>query len=161
MITHMARLPIFEWHGKEYRSEEKNADWYWALAIIAFALVVVCVLFNNLLLAFVVAAAATVAAIQTAKQPRIHRFAITEEGVMIDTRLYHFREMLHFSVLEYADETMPPSLSLKTKYLLAPHLVIPIIDYDPVDVYEYVAAFLPEGNHHESAIDRIIELMQL
>jgi hypothetical protein len=157
----MARLPIFEWHGKEYRSEEKSADWYWALVIVAIALIVVCVLFNNVLLALVVAAAAIAAALQAAKHPRIHRFAIIESGVVIDTHLYTFESMLHFSVLEYADETMPPSLSIKTKNFLTPHLLIPLVGYDPVDVYDYIAAHVPEGNHHESGLDRIIEMMRL
>ena len=47
----MARPPIFEWHGKEYASEEKSADWYWAIGIGAIAIIIACVLFNNFLLA--------------------------------------------------------------------------------------------------------------
>lgn len=157
----MARPPIFEWHGKEYASEEKSADWYWALGIITVAIVIACVIFNNVLLGLLAAAAAIAIALQAAKHPRIHRFAITETGVAIDMHFYPFEKMLHFSVLEYADESLPPSLSIKTKVLLAPHLLIPIVGYDPVDVYDYIAAHLPEGNHHESAIDRIIDLIGL
>ena len=157
----MARPPIFEWHGKEYASEEKSADWYWAIGIGAIAIIIACVLFNNFLLALVVAAAAAAACLQAAKRPRIHRFTITEKGISIDTHFYEFENMLHFSVLEYLDETLPPALSIKTKHLLAPHLLIPIIGYDPLDVYDYVAAHLPEGKHDESAVDRIIEMMQL
>ncbi len=157
----MARPPIFEWHGKEYAQSTKSADWYWALGILSVAIIIVCVIFNNVLLALLVAAAAVSVGLQAAKHPRIHRFSITETGIGIDMQFYPFEKMLHFSVLEYADETMPPSLSIKTKILLSPHLLIPIIGYDPVDVYDYIAAHLPEGNHHESAIDRIIDLIGL
>ena len=157
----MPRPPLFEWHGKEYASEEKSADWYWAIGIAAVAIIIACILFNNLLLALVVAAAAAAACLQAAKRPRIHRFTITEKGIGIDTHFYHFHDMLHFSVLEYLDESIPTALSIKTKHLLAPHLLIPIIGYDPLDVYDYIAAHLPEGKHDESAIDRIIEMMQL
>ncbi len=157
----MARPPIFEWHAKAYASEEKTADWYWAVGIVAVAMIIACILFNQFLLALVIAAGATVTCMQAAKKPRIHRFAITDAGIVVDTTLYEYVNMLHFSVLEYVDETLPPSLSIKTKNLLSPHLLIPIIGYDPVDVYDYIAAHLPEGNHHESAIDRIIDLMQI
>ena len=157
----MAQQPIFEWHGKEYASEDKSADWYWAVGIIAVAIMIACVLFNNILLAIVVAAAAVAACLQAAKHPRIHRFTITERGVGVDSRFYEFESMLHFSVLEYLDETLPPALSIKTKHLLTPHLLIPIVGYDPLDVYDYIAAHLPEGKHEESAMDRIIEMMQL
>jgi hypothetical protein len=96
-----------------------------------------------------------------ATRPRIHRFAITERGIHIDDHFYEFESMLHFSVLEYLDETLPPALSIKTHHLLAPHLLIPIVGYDPLDVYDYIAAHLPEGKHDESIVDRVIEMMQL
>jgi hypothetical protein len=157
----MPRPPIFEWQGKEYSFEQKSADWYWALGIVALAIIVACVLFNNILLALVVAAGAGSIALHAAKHPRIHRFQITDEGIAIDTNLYPFSNMLHFSVLEYADPSWPPSLSVKTKSLLVPHLLIPIEGPDPLDVYEYVLNHLPEGRHDESVIDRLVDLLRI
>lgn len=157
----MARGPLYEWEGREYRFEEKNADWYWALGIIATAGAIAAVLFGNILLGLVIFAGAASVAIAAAKRPRVHRFAIFDDGVAIDDTLYPYVSMLHFSVLEYADETLPPSLSIKTKHLLAPHLLIPIIGHDPVEIYEYVSLHLPEGRHDESAMDRVVELFRL
>lgn len=157
----MARQPIFEWQAHEYAFEEKSADWYWALGIIAVAGFIACVLFGNLILGLVVVAAAGAIGLQAAKHPRIHRFAITDDGILIDNNLYPYSNMLHFSVLEYPDPTLPPSLSIKTKSLLSPHLLIPIDGPDPLDVYEYVLNHLPDGKHEESVIDRIVELMRI
>mgnify|MGYP007026541586 FL=1 len=157
----MQRVPLFAWEGREYQFEEKSADWYWALGIIATASAVASILFGNILLALVIIAAAGAIAVAAAKHPRIHRFAIYEDGVAIDDHLYVYAEMLHFSVLEYADETLPPSLSIKTKHLLAPHLLIPIIGHDPVEIYEYIALHLPEGRHDESVMDHLVELFRL
>jgi hypothetical protein len=157
----MRRAPLFEWEGREYRFEEKNADWYWALGIIATAGSIASVLFGNILLGLVIVAAAVSIAIAAAKRTRVHRFAIYEDGVSIDNNLYPFESMLHFSVLEYVDETLPPSLSIKTKQLLAPHILIPIVGHDPVEIYEYVSLHLPEGRHDESVLDRVVELFKL
>lgn len=157
----MARPPIFEWHAKGYASDEKSADWYWALGIVGIALIIVCVLFNNALLALVVLAAGIAIALQAAKRPRIHRFAIIDTGILIDNHLYKYDDMLHFSVLEYLDETVPPALSIKTRHFLAPHLLIPIVDHDPIAIYEYMSLHLTEGKHDESAMDRIVEMLQL
>ena len=157
----MARTPVFLWEGREYRFEEKGADWYWSLGIIATAAVIASVLFGNVLLALVIAAGAGAVAIAAAKGPSTHQFAIWDDGVSIDDHLYLFSDMLHFSVLEYADETLPPSLSIKTRQYLAPHLLIPIVGHDPVEIYEYVLHHLPEGRHDESAIDRLVELFRL
>lgn len=157
----MARNVIFEWEGKNYSFEEKGSDWYWALGIIATAAVIASILFNNLILALVIAAGAGALAIEARQRPRTHYFAITDHGVVVDDRLYVYEDMLSFSVLEYADETMPPSLSIKTRHLLAPHLLIPIVAHDPVDIYEYFLALVPEGKHHESVFDHLIDMLRL
>jgi hypothetical protein len=152
---------IFEWQGKQYDSEEKTGDWYWALGIVAVAGAIACILFKNILLALVIIAASATVGLQAAKRPRIHRFAVTDVGIRIDDELYPYDNMLHFSVLEYIDPTIPPALSIKTKSPFAPHLLIPIVGYDPVDVYEYIAHHLEEGKHDESVIDRLTSLLRL
>ncbi|HVU79755.1 MAG TPA: hypothetical protein VHD37_00150 [Candidatus Paceibacterota bacterium] len=157
----MPRVPLYAWEGREYEFEEKGADWYWSLGIIATAAAIASILFGNVLLALVILAAAGAIAVAAAKHSRVHRFAVYEDGVAIDDNLYPFENMLHFSVLEYADETLPPSLSIKTKQLLAPHLLIPIIGHDPVEIYDYFALHLPEGRHDESTMDRLVELFRL
>lgn len=152
---------IFEWQGKQYDSEEKSGDWFWALGIVAVAAIIACILFKNILLALVIAAAATTVGLQAAKRPRIHRFAVTDVGIRIDDELYPYESMLHFSVLEFLDPNLPPALSIKTKSLLAPRLLIPIIGPDPVEVYEYVANHLEEGKHDESIMDHIADMLRL
>jgi hypothetical protein len=157
----MPRPPIFEWQAKEYEFQEKSADWYWALGIITAAAVIAAVLFGNLLLALVIVAAAVAIALQAAKRPKAYRFAITEYGLQIADRLYPFDTMLHFSVLEYPDHDLPPALSIKTRSLLSPHLLVPLVDVDPDEVYEYLSIHLEEGNHETSVIDRMVEMFQL
>lgn len=153
--------PLYEWYGKEYVFEEKGADWYWALGIIALAAIVACILFNNILLALVVLAAASALALLAAKHPRTHHFMIFDTGIGIDTSLYLYQDMVDFSVLEYLDETLPPSLSIKTSRILAPHILIPIVDHDPLEIYEYISQHLPEGMHENSLMDRFISLLRL
>jgi len=157
----MPRTPLFEWYGKEYVFEEKGADWYWALGIVALAAVVACILFNNILLALVVIAAASTLGLAAAKRPRTHHFTVFDTGIGIDNSLYLYADMVDFSVLEYIDPTLPPALSIKTNRILAPHILIPIVDHDPVEIYEYVSQHIPEGAHENSLIDRITSLLKL
>lgn len=155
----MALNVVFEWTGKELAPEQRSADWFWALGIVAIGLMVACVLFGNFLLAIVVLFGSVTTALLAAKRPRIHRFTITDDGITIDTHHYRFDDMLHFSIFEFVDETKPAALSIKTKHLLAPHLFIPIVGHDPLDVYEYISLHLPEGHHEESFVDRLVEMM--
>ncbi|MES2225468.1 MAG: hypothetical protein V4480_01515 [Patescibacteria group bacterium] len=156
----MPREPLFSWEGQEYSFEERGADWYWALGIITIAAVLVAILFSNILLALVILAGAATVALQAAKHRRTHRFAIYENGLAIDDNLYLFTDMQDFAILEYLDETLPPALSIKTNHIFAPHLLVPIHDYDPMDVYDYVSIHLPEGMHEETLLDRLIALLR-
>lgn len=157
----MPRPPLYEWEGTEYAFEEKGADWYWAVGIIAIAAIVAAILFNNIILALLIGAAALAIGVQAARHPRDHRFAIYDRGLAIDDRLYLFEDMFSFSVLEYADESLPPSLSIKTKHLLAPHLLIPIVGYDPVEIYSFFLEHVDEGRHDESVFDHLVDLLKL
>lgn len=157
----MARAVFFEWEADGYVFEEKSADWYWALGIIAVAAAVASILFGNVILAVLIIAAATTLALSTLKRPQRHVFRITDEGVMIDENLYAYDRIVSFSVLEYLDPERPAALSIRTHYLLAPHLLIPIVGYDPEEVYEFFAEHVEEGRHDESFVDRVIDLLRL
>lgn len=157
----MARAVFFEWNAEGYLFEEKSADWYWALGIIAVAGAVASALFGNVILALLIIVAAGTLALSSMKRPQMHRFRITDEGVTIDENLYEYESIVSFSVLEYIDPNAPPALSLRTHKLLAPHLLIPIVGPDPVEVYEFFAEHVEEGRHDESLVDRIIDLLRL
>jgi hypothetical protein len=157
----MPREPIFEWEGKQYEFAAKSADWYWALGIIAVAAMVAAILFGNFLLALVIFAAAVTTGLQAGKRSKIHRFMITDEGLQIDDSLYLYDTMLHFSVLEYPDTDLPPALSIKTRSVFSPHLLIPLTGVDPDAVYAYISLHLEEGHHETSIVDRLVEMFQL
>jgi len=147
--------PLYEWNGMEYAFEERGADWYWALGIITLALCVAALLFGDFLLALVIVAGGGAIALQAAKHRRTHHFAIYDNGLAIDGNLYLFKDMRDFAILEYFDEALPPALSIKTNHIFAPHLLVPINDYDPDEIYDYVSQHLPEGMHEETLLDRV------
>lgn len=157
----MAREALFSWEGQEYAFEEHGADWYWALGIITIAAVLVAILFSNILLALVIVAGAFAIGIQAARHSRTHRFAIYDDGVAVDDSLFLYKDMRDFAILEYLDPALPPALSIKTNHILAPHLLIPIHDYDPDDIYFYISNHLPEGMHEETLLDRIASFLRI
>lgn len=157
----MPRAIFFEWTASEYASDEKSPDWYWGLGIVAVAGMVASVLFGNVILALLIAAAAGALALSTAKRPRDHVFRITDEGIMVDENVYEYRHLVSFSILEFMDPNLPPALSIKTHRFLAPHLLIPIVDLDPLQIYNFLITHVEEGRHEESLIDRIIEFFRL
>ena len=151
----------FHWEGKHINFGEKTADWYWAVGIVAGAGVIVAILFNNLLLALMIALGTAALIMVNIKEPRIHRFSITADGLFVDDQHFPYEKIHSFSVLEYIDPTLPPALSIKTHYLLAHHLLIPILDHDPEHLYTFLSNHLPDGGHQHHVFDRLLERMRL
>ena len=156
----MARTPLFQWEGREYAFEERGPDWYWALGIVSAAAALTSVLFGNYLLALVIVAGAVTVGLQAAKHRKTHIFSVFDDGIAIDDNLYLYEDMRDFAILEFIDPTQPPALSIKTNHVLSPHLMIPIHDHDPLDVYEYISRHLPEGEHHETLLDRLVAMLR-
>jgi hypothetical protein len=151
----MARDALAQWEGREYDHNPKSADWYWALGIISVAAAVASVLFGNYLLAVLVIIAAGTLALHAAKEPPIHRFSLTEEGLIIGTDLHPFERMVSFSVLEDVEGKVPPMLSIKTESWHSPHLIIPLQGVNADAVYAYFLQHVDESEHQHSFTDLV------
>lgn len=157
----MARDVYFEWTANGYVYEEKSPDWFWAVGIVAVAGAIASMLFGNFILALLIVVAAVTLSLSALKRPRTHTFRIADDGLWIDDTLYDYDDILSFSVLEYIDPNLPPTLSLRTKKFLVPHLLVPIVDADPIEIYEFFVGQVEEGRHDQSLTDRIIDLLRL
>lgn len=151
----MARNVLLEWEGREYDHNPKDADWYWALGIIAVAGTIAALLFGSYLLAVLIVVAAASFALHAAKQPPLHRFQLVEQGIVIGDDLHTFERMISFSVLEDVDGEFPPMISIKTESWLSPHLIIPLEGVDVDRVYTYFLQHVDEGEHQHSFTDLV------
>jgi hypothetical protein len=149
----MSENVFLEWEGREYDHEPKSADWYWALSIVALALVVVAVLFHQYLLAVLVIVGCGTLAVHAAKAPPVHRFRLVDRGLIISNDLHPYERMRSFSVLEDPGDKLPALLSIKTDSWLAPHLVIPLNDVDAEAVYLHFLERVEEGEHKSTMSD--------
>ena len=146
---------IFEWEGVEYEHNPKSGDWYWAVGIVATAAVIASILFANYLLAVLVVIAAVTLALHAAKHPPTHRFAITEEGLVIDNDLHPYEHMRSFAMLEYIEGDGTPVLSIKTESWFSPHLLIPLNNVDADAMYEHLLIRIDEGEHRHTLSDLV------
>jgi hypothetical protein len=143
----MPRTALFEWEGREYDHNPKSADWYWALGIIATAGTVAAILFGDFLLAALIIIGALALALHAAKRPPVHRFRVLEDGIMIGEEYHPFAQMESFSVLEDPADELPPWLSIQTRHLLFPHLVLPLEGIDVDALYAHFLAHVDERSH--------------
>ena len=151
----MPRTALLEWEGREYDHNPKSTDWYWALGIIAVASTIASILFGNYLFAVLIIIATIVLALHATKIPPIHRFRLVEQGLVIGDELHLFERMISFSVLEDIEGKFPPLLSIKTRNLLSPHLVIPLEGVDADAVYSYFLHHVDENEHPHTFVDLV------
>ena len=151
----MPRRALLEWEGREYDHSPKSADWYWALGIVAAAGIIASALFGSYLLAILILVAGATLALHAAKRPPLHHFGLMEHGLAIGEEFHPYARMESFSVLEDIEGELPPLLSIRTRSLLSPHLVIPLEGVDADTVYRYFLANVDEGEHTHSIVDLV------
>jgi hypothetical protein len=151
----MSRDDLVEWEGREYDHTPKSADWYCALGIIAAALAIASVLFDNYLLALLIVAAAFALALHASKLPPPHHLKLVERGLLIGEELHSFDHMISFSILVDSEGALPPLLSIKNKTWFSPHLVIPLADVDAEAVYLHFAQYVEEDEHTHTFTDLV------
>ncbi|MBP6881127.1 MAG: hypothetical protein KBC35_00675 [Candidatus Pacebacteria bacterium] len=144
------------WEAPEHHHVEKGNDWFFALAIIIVALVIVAILFNDVLFALLIGLAGGALAVSAAKRPSIIPYAVTVRGVKIDDRIYPFGTLESYCIDE--EDPRGPQLLIKSHRKLMPLMVMPI----PADYVDEIDAILKEKlmeeNLEEPLFIKILEL---
>jgi hypothetical protein len=126
------------WEAPEHHHVEKGNDWFFALAIIIVALVIVAILFDNVLLSLLIGLSGGALAVSAAKRPSIIPFAVTVRGVKIEDHAYPFSALESYRIDE--EDPRGPQLLIKVKHKLMPLIVIPI----PADHIDEIDSILKE-----------------
>jgi len=150
------RAPI-TWTAHEYLHTEKGHDWYWALGLIAVAGAVASLLFSNVLFAVLILIAAFVLAIFASRKPNLVTFALTQRGVRVDDALYPYSTIASFGI----DDSHPttPKLIFASQKKLSPALIIPLEHADIEMIHQYLLSILPEEDHVEPLVHRVMEYL--
>ena len=147
---------LLEWQAFEHEHIHKSSDWFWALGIIAIAGAVTSIIFGNILFAIVILVGAFTLGMHAAKRPTRFNFKISARGVIIGNKMHPYSSLESFWV-DDEDEHILPKLLIKSKKLLAPHIVIPIEHISPDDVRDYLLEYLTEEEDSESLAQKIME----
>ncbi len=156
-FEHMEPTPrAITWEAPEHHHVEKGNDWFFALAIVILALVVVAVLFNNVLFALLIGLAGGAMAVSAAKAPLIIPYAVTVRGIKIDDRLYPFSTLDSYHIDE--EDHKGPQLLIKSEKKLMPLIVMPIPTDHIDDIEHILKEKLEDEELEESLFIKILEL---
>lgn len=143
------------WKALEYKRKEKTADWYWAVILMSLAIIIVSFMMHNTFFAILILISTIILVSFSVTIPKFVEVSINQKGIKVEKDLYPFASLDSFWV-ESIDEDNPKIL-LKSKKVIMPLIIIPIEEYHPLDVREFLLQYLKETEMHESFSQKIMD----
>ena len=147
--------PILNWQAYEYKHTPKSADWFWALGIIAISIAVTSILFNNFLFALFIILGAITLGFFAKRRPLLLNMEINDKGIKVGRTFYAFSSIESFWV--DAENENDQKVIIKVDSITMSHVAIPIEEIDPMEVKECLLRYLPEEEHTEPIVNKVME----
>jgi len=130
------------WSAAEHPHIERGSDWYWALGIIAISGALTSLLFSNILFALLILMAAVTLGLVASHPSQMVEFSVHDKGLDLGEETHLFRDMIGFWIEE---DEQGATLMVDTPKILAPDVIVPIVDVDPEEIRNrFLAAEVPE-----------------
>jgi len=143
------------WKALEYKRKEKTADWYWAVILIALAIVVISFITQNALFAILIIISTIILLSFSVIAPKTVDISMNQKGIAVGKEMYPFATLESFWV-ESMDKDNQKIL-FKSKKLIMPLVSIPLEEHHQRDVREFLLKYLPEVEMHEPLSQKIME----
>ena len=147
--------PALSWETAEYAHRPKSADWYWVMGFAAVVVIGVAVFTKNLLLGIFAAISGLTLMLLGSRAPRHLSFSLSPKGVTVHRTFYAYEHLKSFWIRYESDGKK--ELSLESKKMLMPFVIIPLGQTDPVLVRRFLGQFLREREHEETLLDQLNE----
>ncbi len=137
----------YEWTVKEYEQHERNQRWYWIMGGIGIGLAIYGVLSANYLFALITVLFGIILFMQDMVSPMDVYFAITNTGVVIGKKYYRYSELTTFWLIYNPPFTK--NLYFSQNNFLHHRIQVPLYDYDPMPIRDYLNLYLEEDLDQE------------
>jgi len=150
------------WKIEELDLTPKTIEWFWALGILAFALIVFSILLKNYLLTIILALAIFIIYSSKDKKPELINFRLDNNGLYIEDKFYPYDSFESFWIFparggspEGGENTTDKErkLALRSKRHLSPLLTAPFYNTDEKKIRKILEKYLTENEEQESLID--------
>lgn len=147
---------LISWKTPEYIPKDHSPDWFWAVGIIAVAIIFTSILLNNVLLAAFFFIATITIFIYAKREPDIITVEISDDGIKVGRNMYPFSQLKAFWI---NDNDMIPKLLLKASSLTNSLLVIPIGKVDLQKVETILENYLTKEEIEEPLTQKFLEYL--
>lgn len=141
------------WTTIEYLHHEKNSDWYWIVGIITISIAIISIILNNLIFAVLIIISSFTLSLFASKRPETIQIEIDNRGVTTGKIHYNYKDLESFWV-----ETREhiPKVLFKSQKTFMPFIVVFIEEVEPEKVHEVLSQYLPEEEHREPFLEKLL-----
>jgi hypothetical protein len=141
------------WDTVEYLHKEKTPDWYWIVGIVTISIAIISIILNNLIFAILIIISSFTLSLFASKKPEIIEVDIDMSGVTVGRNHYLYKDLESFWI-ETRDSY--PRVLLKSKKVFMPFIMILIEGVEPNQIQELLSKYLPEEEHVEPLLEKIL-----
>ncbi len=145
------------WQASEYVHHDKRIAWHLGLFAIIAVLIAVAALTHQWLSIGVFIVMAVALVVYANKPPRVLNYAITDDGIQIDTKNYPFDSFKSFSVIQ---DVAWHVIDLEPTKRFMPRLTILFDDAQHDAIVEALGAYLPEEDRQPDLIERLARYLK-
>lgn len=146
-------INLVSWQTFEYIHKDKTADWYWIVGIVAISVALIAIILNNIIFGVLVIVAAFTLSLVASRKPDIITVEIDNMGVKAGKTRYPYTFLESFWI-ETRDAH--PRVILKSKKIFMPYVAILTDDMDVDQIHDKLAKHLPEEEHVEPFLEKLM-----
>ncbi len=152
---------VFQWTVKEYNKYDRTRRWYVLMGILGALLMIYSVWSGNYLFSLVIVLFAIIMFLHEIQEPIDVPFAVVETGIIVGKKYYKFSELQNFWLIYNPPDIK--NLYFGINGVVKHRIQIPLLDYDPRPMREYLSQYLEEdlSQEDEPFTDRLARLFQI
>lgn len=141
------------WKTTEYLYTPKTPDWYWIVGIVTISIALVAIILNNIIFALLIIISSFTLSLFASKKPEIIQVNIDSSGISVGNNHLPYKELDSFWV---ETREANPRILLKSKKIFMPFVVVFIEGVDNEKVREILLQHLPEEEHTEPLLEKLL-----
>lgn len=147
------------WQASEYIHQEKNALWFVVFGLVVLVFMAIAVLVMQAWsFAVLIAVMAAAVIVYSQRPPRTLTYTISDKGLYVGDRLYHFEEFKSFGVIH---DGLEYSVMLVPVKRFSPGVTVYFPEEYGEQIVDMLGARLPMQELHLDIIDRIVRKLRL
>ena len=152
---------VFQWTVKEYNKYDRSRRWYILSALLGVILLATSIWTGNYLFSLIIILIAIIIFLHEIQEPIDVPFAILDTGIVVGKNYYKFSELNNFWLIYNPPDVK--NLYFGINGTIKHRIQIPLLDYDPRPIRDYLNEYLEEdlSQEEEPLSDRLARLFQI